>query len=61
MRQVVAGGSYLSSSDRDIWIAIPKENCDVSLTVFWPKGNSQEWNIAPDKREITIVEPSFDR
>ncbi len=61
MRQVVAGGSYLSSSDRDIWIAIPKENSDVSLTVFWPKGNSQKWKTAPGETDITIIEPSIDR
>ena len=58
MRQVVSGGSYLSSSDRDVWMAIPKECSDVSLTIHWPGGNlPQELKIAQDEREITIIQP----
>ncbi len=35
---VVAGGSYLSSSDRRLFIGLGKEDGPLAIEVFWPSG-----------------------
>lgn len=50
MREISAGGDYLSSSDPMLVFAAPKQDADYELTIHWPSGGKTEFdNIRADR------------
>jgi enediyne biosynthesis protein E4 len=56
MRQVLAGDSYASSSERRLLFALP-EGGPATLEVRWPSGRRQRLEAPPPGRYLTLVEP----
>ncbi len=44
VRQLVAGGSYLSTSSDEISIGLGRANQIDRLTILWPSGQTEVWN-----------------
>jgi hypothetical protein len=44
-RFLLSGGSYLSSSDRRLVFGLGNTGSTGRLTVFWPSGQSQSWDV----------------
>jgi enediyne biosynthesis protein E4 len=56
VREVTAGGSYLSSNDYRTHFGLGNWTGDVSLTIHWPSGRVQTETVRP-RQIITINEP----
>jgi hypothetical protein len=56
-RWVLAGDSYLSSSDKRILFALPAGAAAEALEVDWPSGRRQRVQAPPLGSYLTLVEP----
>ena len=58
VREVKAGGSYLSSSDPRVHFGLGKESSIARIVVRWPSGLVQEVRDVQPGRYLTIEEPA---
>ena len=56
IRDVTAGGSYLSSNDYRTHFGLGSWTDDVTLVVHWPSGKVQTETVHP-RQMVTIREP----
>ncbi|GAC1469111.1 MAG: CRTAC1 family protein [Isosphaeraceae bacterium] len=56
VRDLPGGGSYLSSSDRRVYLALGDVRRIPNLEVTWPWGRTESWRDLPATRLIRIVE-----
>jgi len=58
VREVKAGGGYLSSSDPRVHFGIGKESSVGRVLIRWPSGQVQEVRDVKPGRYMTIEEPA---
>ena len=56
-RQITGGGSYLSHSSRSLHFPLPQEVEPQSLVVYWPSGQTQEFDASSLSGQVTLLEP----
>jgi len=56
VREVVAGGSYLSASDHRLFLGLGKARRIDNVEVTWPSGRKEAWNDLETGRSIRLVE-----
>ncbi|HUP77448.1 MAG TPA: CRTAC1 family protein, partial [Pirellula sp.] len=58
IKQIVGGGSYLSSSHRDVWLVFPEGSQELTISIRWPSGmQNVDVSIPCDAGVITLIEP----
>lgn len=57
-RQIVGGGSYLSHSDRDVWLSCPSSQEIIRFRVYWPSGiESLHEHPLSLSNQVLVLEP----
>ncbi|MBI4475107.1 MAG: ASPIC/UnbV domain-containing protein [Acidobacteria bacterium] len=56
MREVTAGGSYLSSGDMRVHFGLGMSTTAVTITIHWPSGNVQTIEGITPRQLLTVDE-----
>ena len=58
IRDVPGGGSYLSTSDRRVYLAMGGAPRIDRLEVTWPSGRTESWRDVPSAKRVRLDEGS---